>query len=152
MWWTTLADVATETRMRDHHHEAARTGSTPRSTSRWAPKLENLTSLARRRQWHAAMRWRTSSTATARRTSCSAAAAPTRINGGDGADLIDGGEGDDNLNGGAGGDTDTIIGGAGNDTIDVGSGNDLIRYAASGFGNDVINSFDAVRRTAAVRI
>jgi Ca2+-binding RTX toxin-like protein len=65
------------------------------------------------------------------------------VNGGDGADLIDGGEGDDTLSGGGGGDADFIIGGAGNDIIDVGSGNDVIRYAASGFGNDVVNNFDA---------
>ena len=68
------------------------------------------------------------------------------INGGGGADLIDGGTGDDMLNGGTGNDADTIIGGAGNDTINLGSGNDgndIVRYTASGFGNDVINGFDA---------
>ena len=65
------------------------------------------------------------------------------INGGDGIDLIDGGTGDDTLSGGTGNDADIIIGGAGNDTIDVDNGNDVIRYTASGFGNDTINNFDA---------
>jgi Ca2+-binding RTX toxin-like protein len=65
------------------------------------------------------------------------------INGGDGADIIDGGADNDTLSGGTGTDTDTIIGGAGNDTIDVGNGNDVLRYSAGGFGNDVVNNFDA---------
>ena len=65
------------------------------------------------------------------------------INGGDGIDLIDGGTGDDTLSGGTGNDADVIIGGAGNDTIDVDNGNDVIRYTASGFGNDTILDFDA---------
>ena len=62
------------------------------------------------------------------------------------ADLIDGGTGDDMLNGGTGDNADTIIGGAGNDTINLDNGNDgndIIRFTASGFGNDVINGFDA---------
>ena len=63
------------------------------------------------------------------------------LNGNDGNDLIDGGLGNDTLNGGD--DNDTIIGGAGNDTIDVGGGFNTIVYNAAGFGDDVINSFDA---------
>ena len=70
------------------------------------------------------------------------------INGGDGVDLIDGGTGDDNLNGGIGGDADTIVGGAGNDTINVADGNDIVRYTASGFGNDTITNFDATGGSA----
>ena len=50
-------------------------------------------------------------------------------------------DGNDTLNGGD--DNDTIIGGAGNDNIDVGGGVNTIIYNAGGFGNDVINSFDA---------
>ena len=65
------------------------------------------------------------------------------INGGDGSDLIDGGTGNDALSGGTGDDIDTIIGGAGDDTISVSNGNDIVRYTASGFGADIINTFDA---------
>ncbi len=61
--------------------------------------------------------------------------------GDDGNDVLDGGDGNDTLNGGD--DNDTIIGGAGNDVIDVGSGVNTIVYNAAGFGNDIINSFDA---------
>ena len=74
------------------------------------------------------------------------------INGGDGIDLIDGGTGDDTLSGGTGNDADIIIGGAGNDTIDVDNGNDVIRYTASGFGNDTIHDFDADRRRRCTRL
>jgi Ca2+-binding RTX toxin-like protein len=70
--------------------------------------------------------------------------------GGDGNDTINGGSGDDSLLGGAGNDTlnggdgnDAINGGAGNDTIDVGGGFNTIVYNQPGFGNDIINSFDA---------
>jgi Ca2+-binding RTX toxin-like protein len=70
--------------------------------------------------------------------------------GGDGNDTINGGSGDDSLQGGAGNDTlnggdgnDAINGGAGNDTIDVGGGFNTIVYNQPGFGNDIINSFDA---------
>jgi Ca2+-binding RTX toxin-like protein len=69
------------------------------------------------------------------------------ISGDDGNDVIDGGLGDDSLNGGD--ENDTIIGGAGNDTIDVGGGVNTIVYSANGFGNDVINSFDATGGTPA---
>ena len=69
------------------------------------------------------------------------------LNGGDGNDLLDGGTGNDTLNGGD--DNDTIIGGAGNDIIDVGGGVNTIIYNAGGFGDDVINSFDAAGGTPA---
>jgi Ca2+-binding RTX toxin-like protein len=69
------------------------------------------------------------------------------LNGDDGDDLLDGGDGNDAINGGD--DSDTIIGGAGNDTIDVGGDVNTIVYNASGFGDDVINSFDAAGGTAA---
>lgn len=71
------------------------------------------------------------------------------LNGDDGADVLDGGDGNDTLNGGN--DNDTIIGGAGDDTIDVGGGVNTIVYNAVGFGNDVINSFDAVGGTPATQ-
>ena len=63
------------------------------------------------------------------------------LNGGDGNDLLDGGSGDDILNGQD--DNDTIIGGAGNDTINVGGGFNTLVYNAAGFGNDVVDEFDA---------
>ncbi|HEV7257266.1 MAG TPA: peroxidase family protein [Bosea sp. (in: a-proteobacteria)] len=63
------------------------------------------------------------------------------LTGNDGNDLLDGGTGNDTLNGGD--DNDTIIGGAGNDTIDVGGGFNTVVYNATGFGSDVVNSFDA---------
>jgi Ca2+-binding RTX toxin-like protein len=69
------------------------------------------------------------------------------LTGNDGNDLLDGGEGNDTLNGGD--DTDTIIGGSGNDTIDVGGGVNRIVYNTVGFGNDIINSFDAAGGTPA---
>lgn len=67
------------------------------------------------------------------------------LNGDDGNDVLDGGADNDALNGGD--DNDTIIGGAGNDTIDVGGGFNTIVYNAAGFGDDVINSFDALGGT-----
>lgn len=69
------------------------------------------------------------------------------LNGAAGADLLDGGDGNDTLNGGD--DNDTIIGGAGNDTIDVGGGVNTIIYNSTGFGADIINSFDATGGTPA---
>lgn len=71
------------------------------------------------------------------------------LNGDDGDDVLDGGDGNDTLNGGN--DNDTIIGGAGDDTIDVGGGVNTIVYNAAGFGNDVINSFDAAGGTPATQ-
>jgi Ca2+-binding RTX toxin-like protein len=71
------------------------------------------------------------------------------LNGGAGADLLDGGTGNDALDGGA--DADIIVGGAGNDTINVSNGNDVVRYTASGFGDDVINGFDATGGTPATQ-
>jgi Ca2+-binding RTX toxin-like protein len=68
------------------------------------------------------------------------------LSGAAGNDLIDGGEGNDIISGGD--NNDTIIGGTGNDTIDVGGGFNTIVYNAINFGNDVINSFDAVGGTA----
>lgn len=55
-------------------------------------------------------------------------------------DVIDGRAGNDNIDGGAG--NDTITGGAGDDVMTGAAGNDLFVFAA-GFGNDVINGFDA---------
>lgn len=46
----------------------------------------------------------------------------------------------DSLNGDAG--IDTLVGGAGNDTMNGGAGNDFFVFAP-GFGNDVVNGFDA---------
>ncbi|TWT01670.1 peroxidase family protein [Reyranella sp. CPCC 100927] len=71
------------------------------------------------------------------------------LSGFDGNDLLDGGEGVDTLNGGD--DNDTIIGGAGNDLVDVGGGFNTIVYNATGFGDDVINSFDSAGGTAATQ-
>jgi Ca2+-binding RTX toxin-like protein len=68
------------------------------------------------------------------------------LSGGDGNDLIDGGLGNDTISGGD--DNDTIIGGGGDDTIDVGGGVNSIVYNTTGFGADVINSFDATGGTA----
>ncbi|MBR1266089.1 hypothetical protein JQ629_01040 [Bradyrhizobium sp. AUGA SZCCT0222] len=68
------------------------------------------------------------------------------IDAGNGTDLVDGGTGDDTLSGGTGNDTDTIIGGAGNDTINLlptDGGNDVLIYNSAGFGNDIVNNFDA---------
>jgi Ca2+-binding RTX toxin-like protein len=56
------------------------------------------------------------------------------------ANVIDGQGGNDIID--AGGANDTIIGGAGNDTMVGGTGNDTFVFA-TGFGNDVINGFDA---------
>ncbi|MDX3927017.1 MAG: peroxidase family protein [Shinella sp.] len=66
------------------------------------------------------------------------------LNGGTGSDLLDGGTGDDILNAGSG--DNVIVGGAGNDTINLTTTpgtDDIIRYDANGFGDDVINGFDA---------
>ena len=66
------------------------------------------------------------------------------LNGNGGNDLLDGGTGNDTLNGGTG--DNILIGGAGSDTVNLQAGNgndDVIRYTASGFGDDVINGFDA---------
>ncbi len=71
------------------------------------------------------------------------------LTGNDGNDVLDGGTGNDTISGGD--DNDTIIGGAGNDTIDVGNGFNTIVYNATGFGNDVINSFDATGGTPATQ-
>ncbi|SEI17413.1 Ca2+-binding protein, RTX toxin-related [Rhizobium tibeticum] len=71
------------------------------------------------------------------------------LNGNDGNDVLDGGADNDTLNGGD--DNDTIIGGAGNDIIDVGGGVNTIVYNAAGFGNDIINSFDATGGTPATQ-
>jgi Ca2+-binding RTX toxin-like protein len=80
------------------------------------------------------------------------------LNGNGGNDTLDGGEGADSLNGGAGLDrleggsendvlnggtnNDTLIGGSGDDTLIGGTGNDRLVFAA-GFGNDVVQGFDA---------
>jgi Ca2+-binding RTX toxin-like protein len=56
------------------------------------------------------------------------------------ANVINGGAGNDTIN--AGGGTDRVIGGAGNDILDGGGASDIFIFA-SGFGNDVINAFDA---------
>ncbi len=56
------------------------------------------------------------------------------------ANVIDGQGGNDIID--AGGSNDVVIGGAGNDTMNGGAGNDTFQFAA-GFGNDVINGFDA---------
>ena len=54
--------------------------------------------------------------------------------------------GNDTLNGGD--ENDTIIGGAGNDTIDcTATASTTIVYNAIGFGDDIINSFDAAGGT-----
>ena len=71
------------------------------------------------------------------------------LNGDDGNDVLDGGDGNDTLNGGD--ENDTIIGGSGDDTIDVGGGVNTIVYNSTGFGNDVINSFDATGGTPATQ-
>ncbi|OGA73695.1 MAG: hypothetical protein A2X73_08380 [Burkholderiales bacterium GWE1_65_30] len=49
-------------------------------------------------------------------------------------------DGNDTLIGNGG--NDTLIGGAGNDTMTGGTGNDIFRFF-NGFGQDVINGFDA---------
>lgn len=56
------------------------------------------------------------------------------------ANVITGGTGADVLNGGGG--NDTLIGDLGNDVMNGGTGNDTFVFAP-GFGNDVINGFDA---------
>ena len=71
------------------------------------------------------------------------------ISGNDGNDLIDGGNGNDTLNGGAV--IVPIVGGAGYDVLDVGTGVNTIVYNAANFGNDTINSFDAVGGTPATQ-
>ena len=63
-----------------------------------------------------------------------------RMSGGAGDDALRGGSGNDNISGGA--DNDTINGGAGNDRMSGGTGNDKFVFT-KGFGNDVINDFDA---------
>ncbi|KWV56940.1 hypothetical protein AS026_32535 [Rhizobium altiplani] len=76
------------------------------------------------------------------------------IDGGNGNDLIDGGQGDDTLSGGIGNDVDNIIGGTGNDTINLlanDGGNDVLIYNALGFGDDIVNNFDATGGTAATQ-
>ena len=62
------------------------------------------------------------------------------LNGGGGADTLLGLAGIDSVNGGGG--ADTLIGGAGNDIMNGNADDDTFVFAA-GFGNDVINSFDA---------
>jgi Ca2+-binding RTX toxin-like protein len=62
------------------------------------------------------------------------------LNGGNGADTLLGGDGFDTINGGAG--NDIITGGAGNDIMNGGTGNDRFVFTV-GFGNDIINQFDA---------
>ena len=61
-------------------------------------------------------------------------------NGNGSANVITGGAGNDTLNGNGG--NDTLNGMGGNDTMNGGAGNDTFVFAA-GFGNDVINGFDA---------
>ena len=57
-------------------------------------------------------------------------------------DLVLGFAGNDVINGGGG--NDTLVGGAGNDTMYGGTtASDVVFMFAPGFGNDVINSFDA---------
>jgi Ca2+-binding RTX toxin-like protein len=56
------------------------------------------------------------------------------------ANVIDGFEGNDIIDAGA--NNDTVIGGLGNDTMNGGAGNDTFVFGP-GFGNDVINGFDA---------
>jgi Ca2+-binding RTX toxin-like protein len=62
------------------------------------------------------------------------------LSGAGGDDVVNGGAGSDNIDGGTG--NDTITGGTGDDVMTGGAGNDLLVFAA-GFGNDVVNSFDA---------
>ncbi|HEU4377500.1 MAG TPA: peroxidase family protein [Hyphomicrobiaceae bacterium] len=62
------------------------------------------------------------------------------LNGAGGSDTLNGMGGNDTLNGDAG--DDRLTGGVGNDTMNGGTGNDTFVFAA-GFGNDVINGFDA---------
>jgi Ca2+-binding RTX toxin-like protein len=62
------------------------------------------------------------------------------LNGGNGNDTLNGGEGNDVLNGGNG--NDIINGGAGDDVMNGGGGNDTFVFGP-GFGNDVIQGFDA---------
>lgn len=62
------------------------------------------------------------------------------LSGAGGDDVVNGGAGSDNIDGGTG--NDTITGGTGDDVMTGGAGNDLLVVAA-GFGNDVVNSFDA---------
>jgi Ca2+-binding RTX toxin-like protein len=69
------------------------------------------------------------------------------ISGGKGNDTIDGLGGNDNIDGGAG--NDRITGGAGDDIMTGGAGNDTFVFAA-GFGNDVINNFEAGKKAGDV--
>ena len=62
------------------------------------------------------------------------------LNGNGGADTLIGNGAVDSLNGGAG--NDVLIGGAGNDVMNGGAGSDIFVFA-DGFGNDIINQFDA---------
>jgi Ca2+-binding RTX toxin-like protein len=62
------------------------------------------------------------------------------LTGNNGANLLQGMDGNDTLIGNGG--NDTLIGGAGNDTMSGGTGNDIFRFF-NGFGQDVINGFDA---------
>ena len=62
------------------------------------------------------------------------------LNGNGGADTLIGNGAVDSLNGGAG--NDILIGGAGNDVMNGGADSDIFVFA-DGFGNDMINQFDA---------
>ena len=66
--------------------------------------------------------------------------ADNMLTGNNGANLLQGMDGNDTLIGNGG--NDTLIGGAGNDTMTGGTGNDIFRFF-NGFGQDVINGFDA---------
>jgi Ca2+-binding RTX toxin-like protein len=62
------------------------------------------------------------------------------LSGAGGDDSLVGDLGNDTLSGGAG--ADSLTGGAGNDTMNGNAGNDIFLFAA-GFGDDIINGFDA---------
>tara|TARA_R110002020_G_scaffold364263_4_gene576646 strand:+ start:33934 stop:39507 length:5574 start_codon:yes stop_codon:yes gene_type:complete len=71
------------------------------------------------------------------------------LTGGSGNDTIAGGLGSDTIFGNGGSDTifggggdDTLVGGGGNDSLTGGAGNDTFVFAP-GFGDDLINGFDA---------
>jgi Ca2+-binding RTX toxin-like protein len=64
-----------------------------------------------------------------------------RLVGNGGDDSLDGGAGNDRFNAGTG--DDTLKGGVGNDTMNGGAGNDVFVFDAAGFGNDLIQGFDA---------
>ena len=65
------------------------------------------------------------------------------INGAGGNDLIDGGLDNDTLNGGDGNDTHRSLAVPATTPSTSGTGLTTIAYTPPGFGNDVINSFDA---------